>query len=38
MLFHCWTKCFCERLPMAAVTAIETGMVTSAMTASSGEI
>ncbi len=38
VLFHCWTKCPCERLPMAAVTSIVTGMVTSAITASSGEM
>ena len=38
VLFHCWTKCFCERLPIAAVTTIDTGMVKSAIKASIGEM
>ena len=38
VLFHCCTKCFCERLPIVAVTTIEIGIVTSAISASSGEM
>ena len=38
VLFHCWTKCVWLRLPMAAVTSMVTGIVTRAMSASSGEI
>ena len=38
MLFHCWTKWRCERLPIVAVTTIESGIVTRAISASSGEI
>ena len=35
---HWATKCFWLRLPMARVSQSDTGIVTSAMTASSGEI
>ena len=35
---HCWTNCGCARLPIAAATSTETGTVTSAISASSGEI
>ncbi len=38
VLFHCWTNIFWDRLPIAVVTPMETGMVTSAITASSGEM
>ena len=36
--FHCSMKSFCERLPITAVTKIDTGIVTSAMSASTGEM
>ena len=38
MLFHCCTKCFWLRLPIIAVTTMVIGIVTSASSASSGEI
>lgn len=36
--FHCCTNCGCERLAIAMVTTNDSGTVTSATTASSGEI
>ena len=36
--FHWATNSFCERLAIRVVTAIDSGMVTSAITASSGEM
>ena len=35
---HCWMKCRWLRLPIAPVSTIEIGIVTSAMSESSGEI
>ena len=35
--FHCAMNSFCDRLPITVVTRIETGMVNSAISASSGE-
>jgi hypothetical protein len=35
---HCATNCGCDRLPIVVVTSTDTGTVTSAMTANSGEI
>ena len=38
VLFHCATKCFCERFAINAVTMIDSGTVATAIKASSGEI
>ena len=38
VLFHCWMNFFCERFPIIAVTNTDSGMVTRAMRASSGEM
>ena len=38
MAFHCCMNSFWERLPITPVTSTETGIVTSAMRASTGEI
>ena len=35
---HCATNCFCERFAISRVTTIDSGTVTSAISASSGEI
>ena len=35
---HCATNCGCDRLAICAVTSIDSGTVTSAISASSGEI
>ena len=38
MVFHCCTKCGCDRLPTRVATTNDSGTVTSATSASSGEI
>ena len=38
VFFHWATNCFCDRLAIRVVTTIDTGMVTSAISASSGEM
>ena len=35
--FHCSMKSFCDRLPITVVTTIDSGIVTSAISASTGE-